>query len=289
MLTNEFKRRGITFETSAPHTPQQNGKAERENRTLVESMRSMIYGRQCSKFLWPEAVLMAAQVRNRTVTRKNDNKTLFELWHKRKPSMNNHHVFGSKCMAQVPKILRKKFDKRAVPGIFVEYKDDSDNYKVFDHESRKVHVVSTVSFDEVEAGDFEFECTTIEVGESNELDVKGENLKKSARQEEVSKREDSDEEEASNGQSSKGFKSSMNNQREGLRDRATIKQPDRYDNVAYATIVEPDSYQEAVSGSDACEWEAAIRESMLITRIRRGLNQKYQRIVNPFLVAGYLR
>lgn len=44
ILLNQFKQRRITFETTASHTPQQNGKAERENRTLVKFMGSMIYG-----------------------------------------------------------------------------------------------------------------------------------------------------------------------------------------------------------------------------------------------------
>lgn len=63
-LTNQFRQRGITFETSAPYTLQQNRKAERENRTLVESMRSMIYGQDCLKYLWPKAILFVAQVYN---------------------------------------------------------------------------------------------------------------------------------------------------------------------------------------------------------------------------------
>jgi len=58
-LVNEFKRREITFEILISCTPQQNGKAGRENRTLVELLRSMIYD-ECPKFLWPETVLMAA-------------------------------------------------------------------------------------------------------------------------------------------------------------------------------------------------------------------------------------
>lgn len=56
--------------------------------------------------------------------------------------MNNLHVFRSKCMAQVTKVFRKKLDKRAVPRIYVRYKDNLDNYKVFDPESRKVQMAS---------------------------------------------------------------------------------------------------------------------------------------------------
>jgi transposase InsO family protein len=33
---------GITHEFSSPYTPQQNGKAERKNRALIESARTML-------------------------------------------------------------------------------------------------------------------------------------------------------------------------------------------------------------------------------------------------------
>lgn len=47
------------------YTPEQNGVAERENRTLVEAARSMLYGREQPLFLWGEAVAYAAYILNR--------------------------------------------------------------------------------------------------------------------------------------------------------------------------------------------------------------------------------
>ena len=45
-LSSEFRdylsREGIRYELTIPKTPQQNGVAERMNRTLVESVRSML-------------------------------------------------------------------------------------------------------------------------------------------------------------------------------------------------------------------------------------------------------
>lgn len=81
-LLRQFKKRGIVRETTAPHNPEQNGKAKREIRTLLESARSMMFARNVPKYLWNEVVLTAAQVLNRITTVKNNNKTPFELWHK---------------------------------------------------------------------------------------------------------------------------------------------------------------------------------------------------------------
>lgn len=65
--------RGIRLETTAPHTPEQNSKAERDNRTIVESARTMIRrirmindAKNLPLSLWEEAVSTAVHVLNRT-------------------------------------------------------------------------------------------------------------------------------------------------------------------------------------------------------------------------------
>lgn len=161
-------------------------------------------------------------------------------------------------MAQIPNIFRKKLDKKAVPGIFVGYKDNSDNYKVFDLKSRKLQVASTVSFDEIEDGDFKFEHAIIEVGESNKLIVAEEDNQEQYNHEEHLLHQDDSK--LKDSEASELVKPSTSNQREGLRDRTTIKKPERY--AAYMAVTEPRSYQEAVNRSDANEWKAAILEEI---------------------------
>ncbi|GFQ90985.1 retrovirus-related pol polyprotein from transposon tnt 1-94 [Trichonephila clavata] len=53
-----LEKSGISSRMSMPYTPQQNGAAERENRTIVESARSMIYATNLPLKLWAEAVNM---------------------------------------------------------------------------------------------------------------------------------------------------------------------------------------------------------------------------------------
>ena len=67
---NEYlKIRGILHELTIPYTPEQNGVAERLNRTLMETAQSMISHSGLSSKYWGEAVVSAAYVRNRTTTR----------------------------------------------------------------------------------------------------------------------------------------------------------------------------------------------------------------------------
>ena len=67
-LQNYLKEKGIRHELTVPHSPQQKGVAERMNRTLVESARSMIAHAALLNIFWAEAISTAAYVRNRLPT-----------------------------------------------------------------------------------------------------------------------------------------------------------------------------------------------------------------------------
>lgn len=71
--------KGIQKENTAPYTPEQNGRVERDNRTIVESARTMLKSKDLSNILWAEAINTAVYVLNRTVTSGNA-ATPYELW-----------------------------------------------------------------------------------------------------------------------------------------------------------------------------------------------------------------
>jgi transposase InsO family protein len=56
---------GIVHDVVPPYTPQQNGTAERRNRTIMNMVRSMLKGKHLPKELWGEAVSTAAYILNR--------------------------------------------------------------------------------------------------------------------------------------------------------------------------------------------------------------------------------
>ena len=76
-----MKSKGIFHELSVPHSPEQNGVAERMNHTLMQSACSMLsHGGLPNKY-WAEAVATAAYVRNRLPTATiNEDKTPYERW-----------------------------------------------------------------------------------------------------------------------------------------------------------------------------------------------------------------
>ena len=79
---------GIVGQYTMPGTPEQNGMAERCNRTLKDMMRCMMSRSNLPKYLWEEAIKTALYILNRVPT-KSMSKTPFELWTERKPCLNH--------------------------------------------------------------------------------------------------------------------------------------------------------------------------------------------------------
>ena len=113
-----------------PGSPEQNGVAERRNRTLKDMMRSMVSSSNISEYLWGEAIKTANYNLNR-VPRKFVPKTPFELWTSRKPSLNHFRVWGCPAEVRLYNPQEKKLDPRIVRCYFIGYPDHSKGYKFY--------------------------------------------------------------------------------------------------------------------------------------------------------------
>ncbi|KAA0056488.1 Integrase, catalytic core [Cucumis melo var. makuwa] len=72
-------------ELTTPYTPEQNGVAERKNRTVVEMARSMLQIKGLSNDFWAEAVSTSIYLLNISPTKAVMNKTPFEAWYGKNP------------------------------------------------------------------------------------------------------------------------------------------------------------------------------------------------------------
>ena len=120
---------GMQQETTAAYNPEQNGKAERDNRTIVESARTMIIAKNLPLTLWAEAINCAVYVLNRTVWTIGA-VTPYEAWTGKIPNLKHLRIFGSDADVRIPKKFTRKFDPRASKKIFVGYTEESTNYRV---------------------------------------------------------------------------------------------------------------------------------------------------------------
>nr|GEV16995.1 hypothetical protein [Tanacetum cinerariifolium] len=115
-LQNEIKR-----EFSNVGTPQQNGVAERRNRTLIEVARTMLVDAKLPVTFWAEAVNTACYVQNRVLVNKSHNKTPYELFN-------------------------GKFEEKGDEGYFIRYSMSSKAFRVFNKRTRRVEENLHVEF-----------------------------------------------------------------------------------------------------------------------------------------------
>ncbi|WP_369124376.1 hypothetical protein, partial [Actinobacillus pleuropneumoniae] len=71
----------MKHQTTVPYNPQQNGVAERMNRTILNMVRSMLFFKNVKTMFWADAVLCAAYIKNRCPSNAIRNKTPYELWY----------------------------------------------------------------------------------------------------------------------------------------------------------------------------------------------------------------
>ena len=141
-----LKKKGIRHETTVRFTPQQNGKAERDNRTIVEGARTLLYSNKALPLqLWAEAVNCMVYVLNRSLSTVYHSKTPFETWYGRKPDISNLRTFGSEFYVLIPKELRRKLDAKGLLCFFVGNTDDQKGDRYWDPTSGKINISRDVS------------------------------------------------------------------------------------------------------------------------------------------------
>jgi hypothetical protein len=134
LLENWYDQQGIVRELSIPETPQQNGVAERYNRTLCDRARSMLFAAGLPTHFWQYALQYANWCTNRIPTASlADGRIPYYALHGRKPNLTMAKVFGSLAHVWVPESLRQKgkFKKRAMYGIFLGIPAESKGWEFY--------------------------------------------------------------------------------------------------------------------------------------------------------------
>ena len=123
-----LRKKGIRHETTIRHTPQQNGLAERDNRTLFEGARTLLASnRSLPLSLWAEATNHKAYVLNRSLSSTCPTMTPHEAWYGSKPDLSSLRTFGTEFYTLVPKQIRK--GKLEDVGVLVYFVGNSETQK----------------------------------------------------------------------------------------------------------------------------------------------------------------
>src|SRR5271169_1751073 len=140
-----LKGSGIIHETTAPYSPDQNGVAERANRTIMERVKAIIAEAKLDKRLWMEIADTVVYLKNRSPTTAVAT-TPYELWHGSKPDLSHLRIIGSTAYIHVPKEKRIKLDTHSHKGIMISYDGSTNQYKVWDLTRKDIVVSRDVVF-----------------------------------------------------------------------------------------------------------------------------------------------
>ena len=127
-----LSQHGIERLVCPPYSPQTNGSVERENRTIVESARSMLSATKLTKRLWQESCETATYLLNLSGRSSVKGKSPTELWTGRKVKSISHlKIFGTECYVYVQRQFREKFEDKGRHGYIVGYVNSTDGYRVW--------------------------------------------------------------------------------------------------------------------------------------------------------------
>ncbi|GJT69983.1 retrovirus-related pol polyprotein from transposon TNT 1-94 [Tanacetum coccineum] len=144
---NQFcEMKGIKREFSVARTQQQNRVAERKNRIILEAVRTMLADSMLPTTFWGEVVNTACYVQNRVLVIKPHNKTPYELFNGRPPTIIFMRPFG--CPVTILNTLDHlgKFDRKADEGFFIRYSINSKAFRVFNSRTRIVEENLHITF-----------------------------------------------------------------------------------------------------------------------------------------------
>lgn len=245
------KRNGIMMQFTVPFSPQQNGVAERANRYLMEMARTMIIDASLPYQFWGDGILTACYIKNRTPAKFLNFKSPFEVWFNAKPDYSNFRVFGCSAYALVPSERRSKLESRATKCRFIGYESGVKGFRLLDDTTGKVIISRDVQFFEVE-----MRGKQIEAKSSDEI-----YLPESAAAEETESTASNQISDTAAIQSTITNSTGDSELRRSSRSNKGVP-PQRFDEeliCAYLTshIDIPNSYSEAISGSNRDSWKQA--------------------------------
>ena len=147
-LNSFFRQLGISHRVSCPHTHQQNGRAERKHRHIVEVGLSLLAQASMPLKFWDQAFLTATYLINILPSRVLENKTPVELLLKEKPQYTSLRVFGCACWPNLRPYNTRKLAFRSTQCVFLGYSALHKGFKCLEPKTGRIYVSRDVVFDE---------------------------------------------------------------------------------------------------------------------------------------------
>jgi len=132
-----YENKGMTSEKMAPYSSQQNGKAERANRYIMERTRAPLLDAGAEEELWAEALSSVIPVLNRS-PKAGQHATPLEALTGRRPDVKTFRVWRSRAWALKPKQRQRKLGPRTDVGRFFGCTVGGKTYSIREDGSNRV-------------------------------------------------------------------------------------------------------------------------------------------------------
>ena len=139
---------GIHHRLSCPHTPEQNGLAERKHRHISEMARTLLLSGHVPLNLWVEAVSTAVYLINRLPTPILQWDSPFSRLFGYSPCYSDLRVFGCACYPHLGAYVTNKLLPRSIECVFLGYSARHKGYRCLDPDTGRVYISRHVRFDE---------------------------------------------------------------------------------------------------------------------------------------------
>uniref|UniRef100_A0A2N9FVX2 Integrase catalytic domain-containing protein n=1 Tax=Fagus sylvatica TaxID=28930 RepID=A0A2N9FVX2_FAGSY len=152
--SNEFNsfcaNTGIIHHLTCPHTPQQNGVAERTHRHLVQCTLALLSQSGLPLSYWSYALATATHLINKLPTPLLHMSSPWEQLHNAKPNFSYLKTFGCKCFPLLSPYNTHKLQPKTIPCIFLGYPPTTKGYLCQDPISKRLYISRHVLFNETE-------------------------------------------------------------------------------------------------------------------------------------------
>ena len=139
---------GIHRRHTTRNRPQQNGVAERANRTMGEDISAMLYEAQLPPSLWGEALNAQIHIWNLLPTSTLKGMTPHEAWFKRKPDVSHLRVWGCLAYVFIQKDKRKSLQPHMEKCVFMGYPSGYKGWLFYNPNTQKYIISERAEFDE---------------------------------------------------------------------------------------------------------------------------------------------
>ncbi|OWM65682.1 hypothetical protein CDL15_Pgr017179 [Punica granatum] len=139
--------RGMIHQSSCAYTPQQNGVAERKNRHLIETFRTLLIHMNVPVKFWGDALLTACYLINRMPSSVLHGQIPFSVLFPRDAIYSlPPRIFG--CLCFIHQLLpgSSKLSPRSLKCVFLGYLRGQKGYRCYSPEQRRYFVVADVTF-----------------------------------------------------------------------------------------------------------------------------------------------